>query len=172
MRALVLVDIQNDYFTGGLWPVDDMAHVARNASRVLGEAREAGQMIVHIRHEATSQTAPFFRPGTSGAQIHASVAPMAGERVVLKHRPNSFHETTLHQDLQAAGVTELTIIGAMTQMCIDATTRAARDFGYEVTLVADACGAKAASFGGTDLTAAQVQAAYLSALGMSYAKVI
>jgi nicotinamidase-related amidase len=171
-RALILVDIQNDYFHDGLWPVDDMAPVAQNAARVLATARQEGQMIVHIRHEAISQAAPFFRPGTSGAEIHTSVAPIAGEKVILKHRPNSFHETSLHQDLQAAGITELTIIGAMTQMCIDATTRAARDFGYEVTLIADACGAKAVSFGGTDLTAAQVQAAYLSALGMSYAKVI
>jgi nicotinamidase-related amidase len=129
-------------------------------------------MVVHIRHEATTPTARFFRPGTDGAAIHASVAPKNGEVVILKHRPNSFHETELHATLRAAGITSLTLIGAMTQMCIDATARAARDLGYEVTLVADACGAKATSFGNTNLSAPQVQAAYLSALEMSYATVV
>lgn len=170
-KALVLVDIQNDYFTGGLWPVDDMAQVAEAACRVLQDARTAGDLIIHVYHEAASDKAPFFRPGTEGAQIHASVAPLPDEAVILKHRPNSFHETDLHARLRAAGITEVTIVGAMTQMCIDATTRAARDFGFDVTLVADACGAKAQSFGGVELTAAQVQAAFFGPLGMSYATI-
>lgn len=171
-NALILVDIQNDYFTGGLWPVDNMGRVASDAASVLQEARAAGEMVVHIYHEASSDSAPFFRPGTSGAQIHAAVAPLADEAVILKHRPNSFYETDLHAQLQAAGITHVTIIGAMTQMCIDATARAARDLGYDVTLVANACGAKALSFNGVHLSAAEVQAAFLGPLSMSYAKVI
>lgn len=171
-RALLLVDIQNDYFTGGLWPVDDMAQVAAKAAGVLQQARGAGDLVVHIRHEATSVAAPFFRPGTEGAEIHPSVTPATDETIILKHRPNSFHETPLHAHLQTAGVTELTIIGAMTQMCIDATARAAKDLGYDVTLVAAACGAKAQGFDGVSLSAAQVQSAFLGALAMSYAQVI
>ncbi|MFT6675713.1 MAG: nicotinamidase-related amidase [Sulfitobacter sp.] len=170
--ALILVDIQNDYFTGGLWPVDDMQRVADTARDILNEARAQGQMIAHIRHEAASDAAPFFRPGTAGAEIHPGVAPLDGELVILKHRPNSFQGTDLQAHLQAAGITHVTIIGAMTQMCIDATARAARDFGYEVTLVADACGAKAQSFGAVSLSAEQVQAAFLGPLAMSYGKVI
>ena len=171
-NALILVDIQNDYFTGGLWPVEDMDRVATHAADVLHDARTAGEMVVHIYHEATNDSAPFFRPGTKGAQIHASVAPQEGEAVILKHRPNSFHGTDLHEQLQAAGVGHVTIIGAMTQMCIDATARAARDMGYDVTLVANACGAKALSFNGHHLKAADVQAAFLGPLAMSYAKVV
>jgi nicotinamidase-related amidase len=171
-KALLLIDIQNDYFTGGLWPVDDMAQVAKAARAVLDTARAAGDLVLHIRHEATSDAAPFFRPDTHGAQIHPSVAPLEAETVILKHRPNSFHETDLHARLTAAGISKLTIVGAMTQMCIDATTRAARDFGFDVTLVADACGAKAQSFGEVNLSAAQVQAAFLAPLEMSYATII
>ncbi len=171
-RALILVDIQNDYFTGGLWPVDEMDKVAQSAADVLAQARQRGDLVIHIRHEAISGSAAFFRPGTPGADIHSSVAPIRDEAVILKHRPNSFHETDLHERLQSAGIKEITIIGAMSQMCIDATARAARDLGYDVTLVADACGAKAMEFGGTSLTAKQVQAAFLGALAMSYAKVI
>lgn len=171
-RALILVDIQNDYFDGGLWPVEEMDHVAQAASDVLSAARKSGDLVIHIRHEATSETAPFFRPGTSGADIHPSVTPIQNEAVVLKHRPNSFHQTDLHDRLQAAAVQDVTIIGAMTQMCIDATARAARDLGYNVTLVADACGAKSMTFGDTALTANQVQAAFMVPLAMSYASVI
>lgn len=171
-RALILVDIQNDYFTGGLWPVDDMNRVAKAAAEVLDAARQAGDLVIHIRHEATSDAAPFFRPGTAGAEIHPSVTPTDGEAVILKHRPNSFHETDLQKRLEAAGIRDITIIGAMTQMCIDATTRAARDFGYNVTLVADACGVKSMTFGDTKLTAEHVQAAFLAPLAMSYATII
>ena len=170
--ALILVDIQNDYFDGGLWPVDQMERVAHTAATVLSRARAAGDLIVHVHHEAGSDAAPFFRPGTKGAEIHPSVAPQDGEAQVLKHRPNSFHDTDLHQRLQDAGVTQVTLVGAMTQMCIDATARAARDLGYDVTVVADACGAKSASYGGVDLSAEQVQAAFMGPLAMSYAKVV
>lgn len=171
-KALILVDIQNDYFTGGCWPVEQMDQVAAKAKSVLAAARAAGDLIVHVYHEATSDQAPFFRPGTSGAEIHPSVAPAPDEKVILKHRPNSFHDTDLHAVLSAAGITDVTIVGAMTQMCIDATARAARDHGYNVTLVADACGAKALTQGDVSLTAQQVQAAFLSPLEMSYATVV
>lgn len=170
--ALILVDIQNDYFTEGLWPVDDMNRVASTARDVLEQARSASDLIIHVFHEAASDTAPFFRPNTYGAKIHDSVAPLPDEATVLKHRPNSFHETDLNARLTSAGITDVTIIGAMTQMCIDATARAARDLGFNVTLISDACGAKAQTFGDVALTAEQVQAAFLGPLRMSYAQVI
>ena len=171
-RALILVDIQNDYFTGGRWPVDEMEAVAAQAAQILHRARSHGEHVIHIQHEARRKDAPFFRPGTPGMEIHSSVAPHPDEVVIIKHRPNSFHETDLQARLDAAGVTEITLVGAMTQMCIDATARAARDLGYHVTLVADACGAKAQRFGGTELSAKQVQAAFLGPLEMSYATIV
>jgi len=170
--ALILIDIQNDYFPGGSWEVDRMETVAANAARLLDHARGKGDLVIHIRHEAGSDKAPFFRPGTPGAQINDSVRPQETEAVVLKHRPNSFHETDLLDRLRDAGVTTLTICGAMTQMCVDATTRAAVDHGFKTTVVSDACGAKATSFGGVDVPAKVVQAAFLAPLEMSYAKVL
>jgi nicotinamidase-related amidase len=172
MRALVLIDIQNDYFAGGMWPVEDVDRVSTKAAEVLVHARKSRELAIHIKHEAISVSAPFFRPCTIGAEIHPSVAPKADEVIIIQHRPNSFLATTLHHDLQEAGITHLTLICAMTQMCIDATARAARDMGYDVTLIADACRAKATEFGAIKLTSSQVQTAYLSALGMSYATII
>ena len=170
--ALILVDIQNDYFVDGRWPVAKMDAVAENASKLLADARGKGMPIFHIRHEIPSDQAPFFRPGSEGAQIHASVAPQGDEPVFLKNKPNSFRGTELKAALDAAGVTDTVICGAMSQMCIDATARAAADFGYAVTVVEDACGAKEQSFDGVDVPAAQVHAAIMAPLGMSYGKVV
>jgi len=171
-HALILVDIQNDYFEGGLWPVSKMAAVAANAARLLAAARAAGELVIHVRHQMPSEQAPFFRPGSDGAAINPAVAPQGGEAVITKARPNSFHGTDLLERLQGAGVEAVTICGAMSQMCIDATTRAAVDHGFAVTVVEDACGAKEAAFGGVTLSAEQVHAAFMAPLAMSYAKVM
>lgn len=170
--ALILVDIQNDYFEGGRWPVDRMARVAENAARLLSRYRDASLPGIHVRHEFASDAAPFFVAGTPGAEIHASVAPTAGETVVVKGKANSFRDTSLKEQLDRAGITDIVICGAMTQMCIDATTRAAADYGYGVTVVSDACGAKAQEFDGVAVSADQVQAAILAPLAMSYARVV
>ena len=74
-NALILVDIQNDYFTDGLWPVENMDKVAKAAGDILAKTRANQDLVIHIRHEALSDAAPFFRPGTFGAEIHQSVAP-------------------------------------------------------------------------------------------------
>ena len=170
--ALILVDIQNDYFENGNWPVAKMAAASANAASLLEHARKSGQLVVHVHHEIPSDEAPFFRPGTYGARIHASVAPQTGEAVILKHHPNSFRETGLLALLQDNGIRNVTICGAMSQMCIDATTRAAADFGFDVTVPEDACGAKEVSFGSMQVDAGQVHATIMGALDGTYAKVM
>jgi nicotinamidase-related amidase len=170
--ALILVDIQNDYFENGNWPVAKMATASINAGRLLEHARKSGQMIVHVHHEILSENAPFFRPGTDGARIHASVAPQKDEAAILKHHPNSFRETGLLALLQDNNIRNVTICGAMSQMCIDATARAAADFGFDVTVAEDACGAKEVSFGDTEVDAAKVHATIMGALDGTYARVM
>lgn len=171
-RALILVDIQNDYFPGGAWPVEGMEAAAAKAAVVLQAARRAGELAVHVRHEATSAEAPFFRPGSEGSEINAAVVPAEGEAVLVKHRPNSFLNTGLEVVLREAGIEAVTVCGAMSQMCVDATARAAADLGFAVTVVADACGARAMSFDGVEVPAPQVHAAFMAALGSSYARVV
>jgi len=170
--ALILVDIQNDYFTGGKWPVDGMARAADNAARVLTKARTDGTKVVHIRHEIPVQDAPFFEPGTSGADIHAAVAPIGDEPVITKFFPNSFRDTPLLQQLRDDNVTAVVIIGAMSQMCIQGTARAACDFGFDVQVVHDACAARAVTFEQVDVPAAQVHAAMMGALSGTYAEMV
>ena len=94
-RALVLIDIQNDYFPGGKWTLSGIESAADNAARVLAAARAAGDLVVHVRHEFPAADAPFFAAGSDGAKIHPKVQNREGEPVVLKHHVNSFRETDL-----------------------------------------------------------------------------
>jgi nicotinamidase-related amidase len=168
-RALIVVDVQNDYFPGGKWTMSGMNAAADNAARLLAAARAAGDLVVHVRHESLEPNAPFFVPGTSGAEIHSSVQPRDGESVVLKHNINSFRDTGLKDILDRNGVANVVVCGAMSHFCIDAAVRAADDFGYAVTLIHDACATRDLDFNGTTVPAAQVHAAFMAALGQGYA---
>ena len=92
--------------------------------------------------------------------------------MLIKHRPNSFHGTRLQELLQDVEVEEVILCGAMSQMCVDATARAAADFGFAVTIAEDACAARAVEFGGVSVSAEQVHAAFMAPLAMGYAKVV
>jgi len=171
-RALLIIDIQNDYFPGGKWTLSGIDAAVDNAARVLAAARERGERVVHVRHEFPDEGAPFFSAGSQGAQIHERVSPIQGEDVILKHQVNAFRDTGLAELLERNGVEELVIVGAMSHMCIDAAARAASDLGYHVTVVHDACASRDLEFGESVVPAEQVHAAYMSALGFAYAKTV
>ncbi|HBF45921.1 MAG TPA: cysteine hydrolase family protein [Psychromonas sp.] len=172
--ALLLIDFQNDYFptySGAKNPLVGTEAAAEQGAKLLAAFRQQGLPVVHVRHEFPTDEAPFFLPGSDGAQIHSSVAAQAGESVILKHQINSFRDTDLKKVLDDAGITKLVIVGAMTHMCIDAVTRAAEDFGYECAVAHDACATLDLEFNGMTVPAAQVHAAFMSALSFAYAKV-
>ncbi|MDA0427303.1 Streptothricin hydrolase [Stutzerimonas frequens] len=170
-RALVLVDIQNDYFPGGKWTLHGIEAAADNAARVLEAARAAGDLVVHVRHEFASADAPFFTTGSEGARIHPKVAVREGEAVILKHQVNSFRDTELEALLRGRSIEQLTIVGNMSHLCIDAITRASADLGFSATVIHDACASRDLEFDGTQVPAAQVHAAIMASLAFAYAKV-
>jgi len=171
-NALVLVDIQNDYFPGGKMELDGIEAAAANAHRVLEYFRSRSQPVFHIQHLSNQPDATFFLPDTAGADIHPSVAPIAGEPVIQKHFPNAFRDTPLREQLAEATIDHLTICGAMSHMCIDTSVRAAFDLGFTCRVVADACATRRLEFGGSVVAAAQVQAAFMAALGSVFARVV
>lgn len=171
-RAIVVVDLQNEYLPSGKLPLVGIEEAATRAAQVIEAARARGDVVVHVRHEAPSADAPFFVPGSEGVEIIPTVRPNEGEPVIVKHYPNSFRETELKRMLDEKGVEEVVIVGAMSHMCIDATSRAAADFGYGPVIVHDACATRDVEFGGTMVPAAQVHAAYMSALAFAYGKVM
>ena len=144
---------------------------ASNARALLNKSRDMGHLIIHLQHISPEAGATFFIPGTSGVEINEMVAPLGGEQVVTKHYPNGFRKTALHEILKNHKIKNLTICGAMSHMCIDATTRAAYDLGFHCILAADACATKDLIFAGRTISANEVQASFMAALSSPYAKV-
>lgn len=170
-RAVIVVDIQNEYFADGKLPLVNIEQAAANAARVIDSARQNQDLLVHVHHELPDPNAPLFTPGTDGVNIHESVAPKGDELVILKNSPNSFLNTNLKASLDAASIEEVVVIGAMSHMCVEATSRAASDFGYKVTVLEDACATMDLEFNGVTVPAAQVHATAMAALGFAYASI-
>lgn len=165
-RALVLVDIQNEYQAGGKMELVGAAEAAAVAGKVLAEARARGVPVFHVRHESTPGS-PRFAPGTHGSTIADPVTPLATEPVVTKHAVDSFQDTVLGELLGAAyagtGVEELVVAGMMTHMCVDAILRAATSRGISCALVTDACATRDLEWKGRRVNAADVSAAFYAA---------
>jgi nicotinamidase-related amidase len=171
-RALLIIDIQNDYFPGGARPLVAPEAAAANAASVLAAFRDRGEPVVHLQHVWDAPDATFMRPGTEGVEIHPAVAPEAGETVITKAAPNGFAATALERELRGHGVEELVVTGMMSSMCVDATVRAAVDLGFTATVVHDACAAPDLEFGGQAIPGATVHGAFMAALGDGYATLV
>jgi len=169
--ALLLIDIQNDYFPGGKMELEGSLEASLRAREILAFFRKKGLPVVHIQHLAARPGAPFFIPDTEGVKIQQNVEPLSGEVLFQKNFPNSFRNTPLLDHLREKQVDKVVICGMMTHMCVDATVRAAFDYGLEVTVIQDACATRALAFGDQAIPAKQVHGAFLSALGFIYAKV-
>jgi nicotinamidase-related amidase len=171
-RGLLLIDIQNDYFSGGAMELVGMDAASDNAATVLARFRDDGRPIFHVQHLAARPEAGFFLPGTAGAEINSSVQPADAESLTQKSFPNAFRDTGLAETLHEAGVDELVICGAMSHMCIDASTRAAFDLGFSCHVVADACATRDLVFSDNTIAADKVHGAFMAALGSVYATVV
>jgi len=170
-RALLIIDIQNDYFPGGKMELEGSEAASLRAGELLAAFRDKRLPVVHLQHISVRPGASFFLPDTDGVRIHTNVSPAPGETVLQKNFPNGFRETALLETLRKAGIEDLVIAGMMTSMCIDATTRAAVDLGFRCAVAHDACATRALSFGDTKVPAAHVHSAFLSALNVTYAQV-
>jgi len=169
--ALIIVDIQQFYFEDGLMPLDGSLEAARAAHRVLERFRANGWPVIHVQHLPEGRSEPGQDVEPEAYRIRPEVAPKPGEVVIGKHFANAFRDTRLEQEIQRMGVETLVIVGMQTHMCLEATTRAAADLGYQVTVLGDACATRDLSYGGTTVPAALVHASTLASLQGAYAKV-
>ena len=100
--ALLLIDIQNDYFPGGAWELSHADEAAAQARLALGRFREQHRPVFHVRHINTRPGAAFFLPDTPGSEIHGAVKPLDGEPVIIKHAPDAFfHVSFMVSELSA-----------------------------------------------------------------------
>jgi nicotinamidase-related amidase len=169
--ALVLIDIQNDYFPQGKMVVEGCEQAALKAQELIRHFRKGSLPVIHVQHFSRRSGAGFLLAETRGAEIHELVKPVSGEPVVEKHYPNSFRETDLLRLLKDGGIDSLIFCGMMTHMCVDATVRAAFDYGFTCTVVHEACASRNMVFNGREIGAEQVHGAFMAALGAVYAKV-
>ncbi len=169
--ALLIIDIQKEYFPGGRRELVEPFKAAEKAYMLLQCFREHGGQHVHIQHVATRPDATSFISGDRGTDIHDAVAHFEGEPLVQKHFPNSFRETNLLELLKSWGTERVVICGMMSHMCVDATARAAGDLGFQVLVAEDACATMDLKFGETVIPADHVHKAFMAAL-KSYGQVM
>jgi nicotinamidase-related amidase len=142
------------------------------AGQLLLHFRQRHSPLVHVQHISTRPGATFFIPDTDGVRIHEKVEPLEEESVITKHFPNSFRETPLLALLQAEQVRRLVICGMMTHMCVDATTRAAFDYGFECWVAEDACATRTLTHNGQSIPGRYVHLSFLAALNAVVAQVL
>jgi len=141
-KALLVIDLQNDYFPGGKFPLWNTDVTLQNIERAIEKAKAQNIPVILIQHIADSSRgiAPFFNGGTSGAEVHSrilSAAPMAP--VIVKQFADSFVNTTLEETLAKLGVTELLVCGMMTQNCVTHTAISKSAEKYKVSILMDCC---------------------------------
>lgn len=169
-QALLIIDIQNDYFDGSM-PLVGALEAGANAKLVLESFRKNSQPVVHVQHISMHEGATFFLPNTRGCEIHSLVTPVTGEEVIVKHLPNSFVQTKLLEHLKSMEVTDLVVCGMMTHMCVESGVRAARELGFNVTVIGDACATRDLTFGDRTVKAIDVHTSFLAAMNGIFANV-
>lgn len=139
--ALLIIDLQNDYFENGAFPLWNDQGTKDKLVEVIKQAKVKGILPVHIQHIAdpAQGIAPFFNEGTEGAAIHADILNAAPDApIVIKHFADSFEQTNLEEVLQQHGIKKLIIAGMMTQNCVTHTAISKAAEKYDVTVLTDA----------------------------------
>ncbi|KXF80808.1 cysteine hydrolase family protein [Enterovibrio coralii] len=140
--ALLLIDLQNDYFEKGAFPLWQATETKDRIVSFVEKAKAAGVNIIHVQHIADPSLglSPFFNPGTEGADIHPDVLAVAPDApIVIKHFADSFEQTTLEETLQKLGVDTLWVAGMMTQNCVTHTAISRAAEKYDVSILPDLC---------------------------------
>ena len=171
-KALVIIDLQNEYFPGGNVELQDSINTSLRIKELLVACRKNLIPIIHVQHFATKPDAPIFARGTRNVEIHENVRPLEGEKIIPKNYPNSFRETELEEYLKKNGIPTLIVVGMMTHNCVATTVRAAYDLGYDCIVAGDCCTTKSLKLNNEEIPVEYVQRSFLAALNGRYSKVV
>lgn len=158
--ALLIIDVQDFYFSGGKSELVAPQAAADKAALLLAYFRKNGLPVIHIKHDSKSQS-----------DIQKTVTPIEEEKIITKKEVSSFNGTDLNDYLKGLGVKKLVICGMQTHMCVEGAVRAGYDLGYKITLVHDACATRDLKWDDEVIPAKMVHLSTLSTL-KSYAKVV
>ncbi|MBI5418478.1 MAG: cysteine hydrolase [Deltaproteobacteria bacterium] len=170
-RALLVIDVQNEYFTGKL-PVTHPAGSLANILLALDAAAAQGIPVVVVRHGAAADESPVFRRGSREWQLHPEIAKRPHDLLLEKSLPGSFTGTGLEEWLRERKIETVTITGYMTQMCCDTTARQAFHLGFAVEFLADGTGTLAVSNKAGSVTAEELHRAILVTQAMRFGRVM
>ncbi len=159
--CLLIIDVQNFYFPGGKWELENSLEAAANIRDVLNAVRKKGQLVVYICHNSEP-----------GIEIHESVRPVDDEKVIIKDDISCFKDTDLLEYLYANNIQRLLICGMMTHMCVEAAVRAGHDLGFVCQVIHDACTTRMVIFEDYIVKAIDVHNASLGTLSGNYAEII
>ena len=127
--ALMIIDVQRDVVPRAL----NVEQVVSNINSLIGKARESGTPVIWVQHSDD-----YLVKNTDGWEFVPELKPAPGDLRIYKTRANSFTDTDLSETLEALGTKHLIITGAQTDFCVNATSNAAVELGFDVTLVSDA----------------------------------
>lgn len=170
-RALLVIDVQNEYFTGKL-PVSYPPGSLPKILSAMDAARAAGVPVVVIQHAAPQPDSTVFRKGSREWELHPDVAARPRDVLIPKSLPGSFTGTELEAWLRARGVDAVTIAGYMTQMCCDTTARQAMHLGFGVEFLSDATGTLAFENEVGKVTAEELHRAILVTQQLRFSRVL
>ncbi len=136
-RALLVIDVQESFRYGPLWPTISNPEIASDVARLVDGMRARGDLVVWVLHSEPGSGTPFD-PASGHVRYMAPLAPQPGEPELAKTSHNAFTTTSLQQLLTQQGITELVVCGIRTEQCAETTTRVASDLGYQVTFVTEA----------------------------------
>ncbi len=135
-RALLVIDVQNEYFTGKL-PICYPAETLPNILTAAAVSKDNGIPVVVVQHSMVQKEATAFVKGSEGWQLHSAMKAVEPDHYVEKHLPSAFVGTNLHAWLQTHEIDTVVISGYMTQFCCDTTARYAMHLGYNVEFLSD-----------------------------------
>lgn len=141
-QSLIVIDLHNDYFPDGKFPLWNTDDTLANIEAAIRKARARNIPFIIVQHVAdpTKGISPFFNQGTPGVDIHPRIHSEAPDAIIVtKSFADSFHHTTLEDTLTQLGVEELLICGMMTQNCVTHTAISNAAEKYSVKILTDCC---------------------------------
>jgi nicotinamidase-related amidase len=172
-RALIVIDVQNEYFDGAL-PISDPSPDTSlaNIGKAMDAATGAGVPVIVVQHGSDDADAPIFRVGSHAWELHPAIDDRPRDHLVEKALPGSFTGTRIGEILTSAGVDTVSITGYMTHMCVDTTAREAAHRGLAVEILSDATGTLALSNSGGSASGEELHRSTLVAQGQFFADVV
>ncbi|KAI8643792.1 Isochorismatase-like protein [Parasitella parasitica] len=173
-EALIIVDVQNDYFPGGNLPTWRPEETANEIKKILDKFRHDGKEVIHVGHHITPEmekVLPILRKGTPGAEFHETVKPLASEKVIFKSHSDGFIATDLKEYLLSKQIDTVIVVGMMIHNCVNATSYSATDEGFKTIVVAEAVNTMDQEIFGEVIPAETMWKSFLAGITFAYAKV-